>query len=227
MSEHIVRRYDEDLAAIKRDLLEMGGMVEKMIADAMRALVERNESLARQTITYDHQVNRKELEIDALAVSILAKWQPVARDLRFITFAMKINTDLERIGDTGVNICERAIESLSEPQLKPFVDLPRMAARALEMLKGALDAFVTENVEKANQIIESDSVIDDLYQQIFRELLTYMMADPKIIGQGLRLTFVAKYLERVADHATNICEMIKYLVQGQDVRHLRSQAEAK
>lgn len=227
MSEHIVKRYDEELAQLKQEILTMGGMVEKMIADAMRALIERDAELAKKVIEYDHEVNRKELAIDALAIKLLAMRQPVARDLRLIATAMKINTDLERIGDTAVNLSERALELMEEPQLKPYVDLPRMATIVQELLKDALDAFVQGDVTKARAVMERDATIDALYQQIFRELLTHMMADPRAIGRGLRLTFIAKYLERIADHATNIGEMVRYLIEGEDVRHLRSRAEKR
>jgi phosphate transport system protein len=227
MSEHIIKRYDEELSELKQRLLEMGGLVEKMIADAMRALIERNGELAKSVIAMDHEVNRIELDVDAKAINLLALRQPAARDLRFITMAMKINTDMERIGDTAVNLCERTLELLEEPQLKPYVDLPRMATLAQEMLKKALDAFVEGNVKKAREVMEADNQIDDLYTQIFRELLTHMMADPKAISRGLRLTFVAKYLERIADHATNIAEMVSFLIEGYDIRHPRSRSEAR
>lgn len=228
MSEHhIVKRYDEELTDLKQRLLEMGGLVEKMIAEAMRALTDRNAEVAEGVIRMDHEVNRMELAIDALALSILATRQPAARDLRFIATAMKINTDLERIGDTAVNLSERTIELLDEPQLKPYVDLPRMAVLAQEMLKKALDAFVEGNVKKAREVLTADSQIDDLYTQIFRELLTHMMADPKAIARGLRLTFIAKYLERIADHATNIAEMVSFLIEGEDIRHPRSRSEGR
>lgn len=227
MSEHIVKRYDAELAGLKKELLEMGGMVEKMIADAMRALTERNGDLAKAVIAYDHHVNRKELAIDAAAVRLLALRQPAARDLRLIATAMKINTDLERIGDTAVNLSERCIELLDEPQLKPYVDLPRMAILAQHMLKESLDSFVEGNVVKAKKVMDSDHEIDALYIQIFRELLTHMMADPQAIGRGLRLTFVAKYLERIADHATNIAEMVTYMIEGEDIRHPFSRSEVE
>lgn len=226
MGEHIVKRYDEELSDLKQRLLGMGGLVEKMIAEAMRALTERNAEVAKAVIGMDHEVNRMELAIDALALSILATRQPAARDLRFIATAMKINTDLERIGDTAVNLGERTIELLDEPQLKPYVDLPRMAVLAQDMLKKSLDAFVEGNVKKAREVLAADAQIDDLYTQIFRELLTHMMEDPKAIARGIRLTFIAKYLERIADHATNIAEMVSFLIEGEDIRHPRSRSEA-
>ncbi len=227
MSEHTLKRYDDELNELKKRILQMGGLVEKMIADAMRALTERDAALARKVISYDHEVNRVELDIDALALRMLALRQPAARDLRLIATAMKINTDLERIGDTAVNLSERALEILEEPQLKPYIDLPRMAAAAQVMLKDALDCFVEGNVTKALHVRRADKEIDDLYDQIFRELLTHMMADPKAISRGIRLTFIAKYLERIADHATNIAEMVTFLIEGEDIRHPKSRAEGE
>ncbi len=221
-NEHIVKRYDEELAELKKEILAMGGIVEKMIADAMRALIDGNGDLARSVIQYDREVNRKELSVDSMAVNILAKRQPVARDLRLLTMAMKVNTDLERIGDTAVNISERSLELLEEPPLKPYVDLPRMSALTQTMVKQALDSFVEGNVKLAQTVIASDDEIDALYQQIFRELLTHMMGDAKTITRAIRLLFIAKYLERIADHATNIAEMVTYLIEGEDVRHLDS-----
>lgn len=227
MSEHTIRRYDLELNDLKQRLLAMGGLVEKMIADAMRSLIERNGDLAREVIAMDHEVNRLEVAVDAQALSLLALRQPAARDLRFITMAMKINTDMERIGDTAVNISERTLGLLEEPQLKPYVDLPRMATLAQEMLKKSLDAFVEGNVKKAHEVMEADNEIDDLYTHVYNELLAHMMADPKTISRGIRLTFVAKYLERIADHATNIAEMVTFLIEGYDIRHPKSRTEAR
>lgn len=222
MSEHIVKRYDEELADLKKQLLEMGGMVEKMIATAMRSLLERDAKLAKEVIASDHEVNRKELSIDALAVRLLALRQPAARDLRLIAMAMKINTDLERIGDTAVNISERSIELLDEPQLKPYVDLPRLGELARKMLKDSLDSFVHGDLTKAKAVRDGDDEIDALYKHIHQELVAYMMQDPQAINRGLKLIFVAKYLERIADHAVNLAEMVTYLIRGDDVRHERS-----
>jgi phosphate transport system protein len=222
MSEHIVKRYDDELEDLKKQILEMGGMVERMIATAMRALTERDATLAREVLEADNAVNRREISIDALAVRLLALRQPAARDLRLIATAMKINTDLERIGDTAVNMSERALELLEEPQLKPYVDLPRMGELARNMLKNALDAFVEGDVVKAQAVRDSDDEIDDLYKQIHTELVAYMQRDPQAVNRGLKLIFIAKYLERIADHATNLAEMVTYLIRGDDVRHAHS-----
>ena len=223
MSEHIVKSYDEELATLQKGILSMGSMVAQMISIAMQALMESNGSLARHVIEADHEVNLKELEIDKLAVNLLAMRQPVARDLRLILMATKVNTDLERIGDIAVNLSERVLELLNEPQLKPYVDLPRMAEMAQAMLGDALEAFVQGDVEKARLVMEQDDAIDALYAQIFRELLTHMLGDPATMGRSIRLLFVAKYLERIADHVTNLAEMVTYFVDGEDIRHLRSQ----
>lgn len=223
MSEHIVKSYDEELAALQQGILSMGSMVAQMIAIAMKALIESDGALARHVIQSDHEVNLKELEIDKLAVNLLAMRQPVARDLRLILMATKVNTDLERIGDIAVNLSERVIELLGEPQLKPYVDLPRMAEMAQAMLGDALEAFVEGDVEKARLVMEQDDAIDALYAQIFRELLTHMLSDSAAVGRSIRLLFVAKYLERIADHVTNLAEMVTYFVDGEDIRHLHSQ----
>jgi phosphate transport system protein len=165
-------------------------------------------------------VNRLEVDTDGLCLRILAKRQPVASDLRFITIAMKMVTDLERIGDLSVNICERVIELNAEPPLKPYVDLPKMAEVAQGMIREALDAFVSRDAERAEQVIERDRTVDAYYAQIFRELLTYMMEDPRNIYRATRVQSVAKYMERIGDHATNLAEMVVFMVKGKDIRHL-------
>jgi phosphate transport system protein len=217
---HIDRHYDEELQELRHLVLEMGGFVEKQIADAMRALVERDEQVARLTIERDKAVNRMDVQIDDICLRLLALHQPAARDLRLITTALKITTDLERAGDMAENISERAIELCREPQLKPLIDLPRMAAIAQGMLRQALDAFVREDAELALQVCHQDDAVDALTDQVLRELLTYMMEDPHTISRALRLIFVSKYLERLADHATNIAEMVIFMVKGTSIRHL-------
>jgi phosphate transport system protein len=165
------------------------------------------------------------VSIDQLCLHILARRQPVASDLRFTTMAMKLVTDLERIGDLVVNICERVIELNEETPLKPYVDLPKMAQASQSMVHDALDAFVAGEVERAQQVISRDEIVDAYYAQIFRELLTYMMEDPKNIYRATRLQSVAKYIERIGDHATNLAELVIFHVQGQDVRHMRPQGQ--
>jgi phosphate transport system protein len=217
---HIDRHYDEELQELRHQLLEMGGLVEKQIADAMRALVDRDDEFARLIIERDKTVNRMEVQIDDICLRLLALHQPAARDLRLITTALKINTDLERAGDMAENICERTLELSREPQLKPLIDLPRMSALAQGMLRQALDAFVREDAELALQVCHQDDAVDQLADQVLRELLTFMMEDPHTISRALRLTFVSKYIERVADHATNIAEMVIFMVKGKSIRHL-------
>jgi phosphate transport system protein len=198
----------------------MGGLVEKQIANATEALVQRDDQLARATIERDHTVNRLDVEIDDLCLRLLALHQPAARDLRLITTALKITTDMERIGDMAVNICERALELNQEPPLKPFIDIPRMVDIALGMLRECLNAFVNEDVDLALKVCRDDDQIDSITHQVFRELLSYMVEDPHTITHGIRLMFVAKYIERIADHATNIAEMVVFMVRGKSIRHL-------
>jgi phosphate transport system protein len=173
-------------------------------------------------IAHDHAVNRLEVETDELCLRILARRQPVASDLRFITIALKLVTDLERIGDLGVNICERVIELNQEPPLKPYIDLPRMAEAACGMVRNALAAFVSSDAELARLVIEKDRVVDDLYGQLFRELLTYMMEDPRNIFRATRLLSISKYIERIGDHATNLAELVVLMVRSEDIRHIVS-----
>ena len=217
---HIDRHYEEELQELRHLLLEMGGFVEKQVADAMRSLIDRDDEFARLVIERDRAVNRMDVQIDDLCLRLLALHQPAGRDLRLITTALKITTDLERAGDMAENICERVLELCREPQLKPLIDLPRMATIAQEMLRRALDAFVREDADLALQVCHQDDVVDQLADQMFRELLTFMMEDPRTISRGLRLTFVSKYLERIADHATNIGEMVVFMVKGKSIRHL-------
>ena len=219
------REYDAELHKLHDQLLLMGAKVEEMIANSMRALTERDSELARRMIEFDHQINRLEVEIDDLCLRILAKRQPVASDLRLITIALKLVTDLERIGDLGVNICERVVELNMEPTLKPYVDLPRMAETVQAMVRDALDAFVQADPERAREVVDRDRVVDAYYGQVFRELLTYMMEDPRNIYRAVRAQSIAKYLERIGDHATNLAEMVIFMVVGKDVRHLGSMAE--
>jgi phosphate transport system protein len=185
----------------------------------MRALVERDDALAQEVIDRDRQVNTYDVEVDEQCVNLLALHQPAAGDLRFITTAMKIVTDLERIGDQAVNIGQRVLELNREPQLKPYIDLPRMAEKAERMVKESLDAFVARDTELARQVCGKDEEVDALKEQIFRELLTFMMEDPRTIPRAIRVILISRFLERVADHATNIAEMVIYLVEGKMVRH--------
>jgi len=218
--QHTDRHYDAELKELNLKILEMGGLVEKQIEHAISGLVDRNDEMCRATIERDHVVNRMDVEIDDICLRLLALHQPAAKDLRLITTGLKITTDLERIGDIAVNVCERAIELNQEPQLKPFIDIPRMADVAQTMLRQSLDAFVNENVELALTVCRNDDVIDQLTDQLFRELISYMVEAPQTITRAIRLLFIAKYLERIADHATNIAEMIVFTVKGKSIRHL-------
>jgi phosphate transport system protein len=217
---HTDRRYEEELKALHQQILEMGGFVEKQIVNAIAALVRRDSDLARETIARDHTANRMDVEIDELCIRLLALHQPAARDLRLITTGLKITTDLERIGDMAVNIGERVLELNEEPQLKPFIDIPQMADIAQRMLRQSLDAFVREDTDLALKVCAEDDSIDALNNQLFRELLSFMAENPSTVTRAARLLFVSKYLERIADHATNIAEMVVFMVKGTSIRHL-------
>jgi phosphate transport system protein len=222
---HIYKSFDKELKELKEKLLYEGAMVERAIKEAITALLERDSSLAEKVISDDELVNAKEVEIDEFCLKLLALRQPAARDLRFITTAIKINYDLERIGDMAVNICERVLELNQEPQLKPYIDLPKMAETVQLMVKESLDAFVKEDVELAWKVTKDDEIVDHLHDQIFRELLTYMMQDFKAVSRATRLLFISKYLERIADHAVNIAELVIFMVEGKIIRHLKTQKE--
>ena len=213
------KHHFEELTHLKEMVLRMGGLAERMTHQSVRALVERKRELLPEVLEMERQVDMLHTDIDGIALRMIALSQPAATDLRFITVAMKINTDLERIGDQAINIVEKAQELLAVPPVKPLIDIPRMAEIAEEMLKGALDAFVRGDVELAFRIIEKDDAVDQLKNQVFRELLTFMMADPSTIARSMDLILVSRHLERIADHATNICEDVIFMVKGKDVRH--------
>lgn len=219
MQKHTSKAFAADLGALQEKVLRMGALVEDAIGRALTALVDRDPELARETIGRDHLVNRLEVDVDEHCIELLALRQPAAGDLRLIITGLKINTDLERIGDLAVNLCERVLELLEAPPLKPLIDLPRMADRARAMLRQALDAYVARDAERAQQVCALDDEVDRLNDQVFRELLTYMLENPANIPRALGLIMIGKYLERIADHATNISEMVIYLVKGKDIRH--------
>jgi len=214
------RIIEKELNELKDKLLRIGALVETQLDRSIKSLVERDTPLAKVVINADHEVNTLEVEIDEECIRLLALRQPEAGDLRFVTTAMKIVTDLERMGDLAVDISERALELNEEPILKPYIDIPRMARAASEMLREALDAFVNKDAQMAWEVLDKDDFVDDLNKQIFRELLTYMIEDPHTISRAIRISYISKYLERVADHATNIAEMVVYLVEGKMIRHL-------
>ncbi len=220
------RHFEEDFDRIKSKILMMGSLVEDQIRNALTALIERDEALARQVIENDHKVNTFDVEIDEMALDALVRYQPVARDLRFVTTAMKISTELERMSDLAENICERAIELNEEAQLKPYIDIPHMAERARIMVKESLDAFVKMDSALARKVIDDDDFIDNLTEQLFRELLSFMIENPKTISRAIRLSFISKYIERIADHATNVAELVVYMVEGKIIRHTIPPQEA-
>jgi phosphate transport system protein len=213
------KHYSGELNHLKEMVLRMGGLAETMTHRAVQALVERKREKFSEVKELEKQVNQLHMDIDEIALGMIALRQPTATDLRFISAAMKINTDLERIGDQAINIVEQAEKLVSVPPVKPLIDIPRMAEIAQEMLKAALDAFVQGDVELAYRTIERDDAVDQLKDQVFRELLTFMMADASTIARSMDLILVSRHLERIADHATNICEDVIFMVKGKDVRH--------
>jgi phosphate transport system protein len=215
----IHRHLDKELLGLKEKLLLMGGLVESQIQGALRALTERDGGLARRVIETDHRVNALDVEVDEDCLRLLALQQPAGRDLRFITTAMKISTELERMSDLAENVSERALELNEEPQLKPYIDIPRMANWTMRMVKDSLDAFVNRDATLARKVIADDDFVDDLTEQLFRELLSFMLENPKTITRAIRLTFIGKYFERIADHATNIAELVVYMAEGKIIRH--------
>ncbi|HKB78783.1 MAG TPA: phosphate signaling complex protein PhoU [Thermoanaerobaculia bacterium] len=204
---------------IKDCLLRMGAMVEDAIMQSIRGLLERDTSLAEEVIANDGRIDQMELEIDRRTLELIAKMQPAAIDLRFVAAIMKITPDLERIADLAQDVCERVIELNREPQIKPMTLIPRLAQEAQAMVRQALDAFVRGDAALARSVIARDDTVDQMTEQSFRELLTYMLEDPRNISRAIRLTFIGKYFERMADGATNICEMVVYLVEGKMIKH--------
>ncbi|MBI5691848.1 MAG: phosphate signaling complex protein PhoU [Verrucomicrobia bacterium] len=210
--------YAEELSQLKDSLLAMASHAESAVTRAMRALVERDEGLARAVQDDDSTLDRLEVEIDDTAIHLLAK-APLATDLRLITVAMKISQNLERVGDEAVTISRRVIELNAEPQLKPYVDLPRMATMSLEMLRDAITAFINRDPERARGVVPRDRDVDDLNRQLHRELSSYMVERPTTITRCLHLMVISKAIERIADHATNVAEEVVYLYEAKDIRH--------
>lgn len=212
--------FDDELRNLKEKILRMGLLVETAVKDSIKSLVERDSNLAREVIKNDHRINALDVAIDEECIRLIALRQPKAGDLRFITTAMKITTDLERIGDLAEDICERAIELNEEPPLKPYIDIPRMAEIAQGMLIDVLDALMRKESSIAYDVIKRDDEVDRLTVQVFNELLFFMIQDPKTVSRAIKITYIAKYLERIADHATNIAEMVIYMVAGKMIRHM-------
>jgi len=213
------RQFDAELNTLNEKLLHMARLAEESVALAVKSLKERNEVFAQDVLRRETDVNLLEIDIDELCMRLLALRQPVASDLRFITSAMKIGSDLERVGDLAVNIAEVSLELLKQPPLKPLIDIPRMASLAQSMVKDALNAFVNRNEVLARVVCERDDEVDSLNDQVFRELLTYMMNDPSTINRAVGLILIGRHLERIADHATNIGEDVIYLVLGKTIKH--------
>ena len=214
-----VPHFQEELEQLKARLLEMGGLAEDRVRLAVRALVERKGELVDDVLTGDQPINQLHIEIDSRCVKLLALHQPMAVDLRVILSAVKINTDLERVGDLAINIAEAARRYLTHPPVKELIDIPRMAELAQGMLRDALDAFVRRDTELAHHVLDQDDTLDGLKTQVFRELLTFMLQDPHTIEPSIDLILVSRHLERIGDHATNVAEDVIFMVSARDVRH--------
>lgn len=212
-------RFHEEFETLKARLLEMGGLAEERVRAVVRALVDRDADVIEQVLAGDEPINRLQVEVDDRGFRLLALYQPVATDLRSIMAALKINTDLERVGDLAVNIAEAALRYFSHPPVKPLIDIPRMAGIAQGMLRDSLDAFVRRDAPLAHDVLQRDDSLDDLKTQVFRELLTYMLQDPATIEPALDLVLVSRHLERIGDHATNVAEEVIFMVSARDVRH--------
>lgn len=212
-------KFDEELIELKKMISEMATTVEDMIAKSIKSLKERNMILAQEVINTDQQVNKIEVDIDNLSIKMLGLYQPEAQDLRVITMIMKINNDLERIGDHAVSISKLALYLSEKPEIKPLIDIPRMAEFSIAMLREAIESFMTKDPEKAIDVCKKDDDVDALEPQIVRELMTYIMSDPHILDRAFRLIFVARHLERVADLATNIAEGAYYIATGEVLKH--------
>jgi len=226
MPTHTDKAYEAELKDLRDKLLEMGGLVERAISSSVRSITERDSAIAEDVKERDREINRMEVAVDGACRRLLALRQPAASDLRFITTALKIVTDLERMGDIAVNVAERAIDLNKAPALGPMHDLSRLAEMSERQLGRALDAFVTGNVTEAEEVMHGDDVLDALYLKLFNDLLGMMMEDSRNIRRATSLMFAAKYLERFGDHATNLAEMVVYMVRGTDVRHPKSRETA-
>jgi phosphate transport system protein len=217
--EETMLHFREELEELQSKLLEMGGLVEAAIHNSVLALVDRDEDKAKEVMWNEALVNQKEIEIDELATRMLALFQPMARDLRFITAVIKINNDLERMGDLAVNITERALTLMREPAVKPLIDIPRIADLAESMVHRALDAFAKHDADMARDVLLADDAVDRLRDAVYDELLSFMQEERSTINRAVSLMFIAQNLERIADHSTNIAEDVLFAVKGIDVRH--------
>ncbi len=212
------RHFERELETLRERLLVMGGLAETMIHKSVKALVDRDDALVEAVLAHEEEIDLLCIEIDDRCFTLLALRQPMASDLRFLVAGIKINSDLERIGDQAVSIALRARQLITQPEVKPLIDIPRMARLAQEMVRESLDSFVRRETDLAKSVIEADDDVDTLRDQVFRELLTYMMGDTSTIPRALNLILVSRHLERIADHATNIAEDVIYMVRGEDVR---------
>jgi len=224
---HTSSHYEMELQAIKNDLIYIGALTEKAIQMAMQSLIERNSDLAHKVIKDDDEIDKRDTELEERCIRILALRQPTAIDLRFISTAIKITGHLERIGDMAVNIAEKAIQLNEEPKLKAYIDLPRMADLVVDMINKSLDSFIKNDLNIAEEVRQTEEITDDINEQIFRELLTFMMEDSQTIHRSLMIMQVSKNLERIADHAKGIADMVDYMVTGASVRHQSYPSEEK
>ncbi len=221
------RHFDDELKDLKQKLIEMSSIIEEMIAKSVIALKDRKKEFIDEVLEKEKTVNMMQITIDDMALKLIALRQPAAGDLRFIVSAIKINSDLERIGDLAVNISQCTEKLLKEPQVKPLIDIPRMAEISQSMVKDAIDSFIKQDSSLARDVCRRDDLVDNLNAQIFRELLIYMLQDTKIINRAIGLILVARNLERIADHATNIGEDVYYIVEGKDIRHHLQDSQKK
>lgn len=213
------RHFDDELKDLRQKLLQMADTAQEMIGLAIKALVERKKELTERVFSLEDAVNHAEVEIEEEVLRLMALRQPIARDLRLLTAVLKINNDLERMADQAVNISETVLFLLKEPPLKPLIDIPHMAQLTQKMIKNSLEAFVREDPKLAQQVCVDDDEVDRLNEQLFRELLTYMIEDPKNITRALDLILISRNLERIADHATNIAEDVIFIVEGKNIKH--------
>ena len=226
MAERMVPHFQEELEQLKTRLLEMGGLAEDRVRSSVQALVERDSTLVDRVLAGDTPINQLHIEIDSRCFKLLALHQPMAVDLRAIVSAVKINTDLERVGDLAINIAEAARRYLRHPPVKELIDIPRMADIAQRMLRNALDSYVRRDIKLAHEVLNEDDFLDALKTQVFRELLTYMLQNTATIEPALDLILISRHLERIGDHATNVAEDVIFMVSARDVRHHAGEVEA-
>jgi phosphate transport system protein len=225
-SDHIVKSYDEELNLLNQTILKMGGLAESQLAAAIQAVATRNPDLAAETVREDVKIDDLESEVDQMAIKLLALRQPMAKDLRNIVAALKISSDIERIGDYAANVAKRAIALSETRAARPAKSIPRMGRIVQHMIKDVLDAYTEGDADKAKQVWLRDEEVDDLYNSLFRELLTYMMEDPRNITPCTHLLFIAKNIERMGDHTTNIAEIIYFMVQGHQLTETRPKSDS-